>query len=1831
MKKLSLWLASIGLIVCSSVAAAGCNIFSKEEESSSTESATVQEYVELGNDLISMEIFTQHTFKVTTNVQGTIAWTTSNEAVATVENGVVTAHSVGSATITATVGGASATCVVTVTHLSSFPELTVSEPSLELVEGGESIVVEVTASYKGEVVDSAFTWTTANPSVATVVNGTVTPVGVGETTITVTTVCMGETLTKEIPVVVKIDEQIQVSVSSFDFKLAEINEGDVTTGTFTAQSYVKGSPNACTIFFASSNEEVASVTANGNEATITSVGLGSCEILAYYTSNQGKIETSVSVTVSRSEIVIEETVEFLYKGEELQLDLGALDLVGEFDGVYYNDQLVSTAEGKLTNAFLDANKGGWVNVEVHTNLAVYFLQINIDVPPPKPEIDMTIPLVSQGDDRSEMPTYSGSATELGFPEGTENVYVIEGKSFDVDENASWNNRIVLRVDPAKDYLKFSFVPSKDLTNFTIWPANSEGTHGSYSVAPGSAMPSGNAVKRMIEVLDKDGNTATAFEAGKLYTVYFNLINETNIQVSAFADVTLYVANIESVNEGEDPSAPSLEPIEAIPTYKGDVTELGFVAGTKVYVMENTIVDIDDVYVDGWNKRVTLPLTGEQDYVTFEIVANKDISGGVFHVWGPNGAPDMIQIRIETLGGAFITNMDGTVINGITAGVHYLVYVACEGLTEIQVGLIAADTLVYFANISEQNGVMEDKEPEVAAGPDVSQGENRNPMPVYEGDVTSLGFAAGTTVYEVVGPQSNASDVKLVAKVDPSGDNAYAKLDFVLSASTSSLGLWITAESTHLGYYTITPTGFTTDGHGDPNRNIFVTDVNGNRVSAFEANTMYTLYVGLDGREKTVQLTTWANLTMYIANIACVTEAEAPVDPVPPVEGKSISILFIGNSFSDDTEAYVVDILLNLGYTNIDIGNLYIGGCSIDTHYQNILKNAKAYEFRMRSHNGKKYTEYEPTTVDGKKQSIAFAIAYKDWDVISVQQASGESGKADTYANLDALVGEVKKQATNKDVEIVFNMTWAYQSDSTHAQFPDYNRDQMTMYSAIVSAVQAKVSYTVVPNGTAIQNARTSLLGDTLTRDGYHLNLYIGRFIAGLTFVAKVTGEDLTDFTYAPGTINDTQFAIAMESVQNAINNPFTITESEIQAEIVVEDPDVYAGGSNATAVSVYADDVTALGFEEGTIVYEYVGVDSGADKAAIKVDSANYDYVDVQFVIAQGDGYFFLYGLKGGNWHHGGTSYVIDPSWLRFGDNSASDRIIEVYDAQGNKVNTLMKNNVLYTLRVYTKVGELDEILISMSGSTIYFANVKQGLESELPKPPIEGPIKQGETQVSLPNYDGDETALGFEEGTYLQYMKTETVENAWGTEPNSGKTREQLAAKIPGAAGKYVTVQFAVSEDIASGSVFYVWGLLSGSHTKNGFVDFATTTHGRILDVNGKAVSTIKKNTVYILELYIEGTDTYKVANLCKTGMELYFASNSIACSDTPMGEVAPDEEERITAGGTNVGAVSKYTGDVTALGFAEGATVYQYVGADSVSDKAAIKVDSVNYDYVEFDFVIGSGDGYFFGYVLKNGSFLNNGASYVIDPSNLRLANGNAMDRVIQVFEANGERATTLMKTNTLYKMRVFIKAGNVDQVMIAKTGSTIYLANVTFGLAGELPVEGPIKQGDTQVSLPNYEGDETALGFEEGTYLQYMKTETVENAWGTEPNSGKTREQLAAKIYGEAGKYVTIKFATSEDIDSGSVFYVWGLLSGTYTQHGGLNFTDTARGRILDENGYSVTSIKKNTVYILELYIENTDTYKVSNICKTGMEVYFAADSITCSDTSMEVKTQNDSNER
>ncbi len=274
------------------------------------------------------------------------------------------------------------------------------------------------------------------------------------------------------------------------------------------------------------------------------------------------------------------------------------------------------------------------------------------------------------------------------------------------------------------------------------------------------------------------------------------------------------------------------------------------------------------------------------------------------------------------------------------------------------------------------------------------------------------------------------------------------------------------------------------------------------------------------------------------------------------EDGKLKILTIGNSFSDDTMEYMYQIASSSGITNIELGNLYIGGCSLETHYKNAQSNSGSYEYRVND---------SGTWSTTKNYKMLDAVRSNDWDFISFQQASGYSGIASSYSYLDGLMDIVRENCISKDTKFVWNMTWAYQQNSSHGDFPKYDKSQEKMYSMICQAVQNEVLTNdkieiISPTGTAIQNTRNAYLGDCLTRDGYHLTLTYGRYIAGCTFFSALTGISVDKVSFYPTgtdaqlkkTITSMDLSLMKESVKNAIQNPFEVTTSKFEIQTIHE-------------------------------------------------------------------------------------------------------------------------------------------------------------------------------------------------------------------------------------------------------------------------------------------------------------------------------------------------------------------------------------------------------------------------------------------------------------------------------------------------------------------------------------------------------------------------------------------------------------------------------------------------------------------------------------------------------
>ena len=245
---------------------------------------------------------------------------------------------------------------------------------------------------------------------------------------------------------------------------------------------------------------------------------------------------------------------------------------------------------------------------------------------------------------------------------------------------------------------------------------------------------------------------------------------------------------------------------------------------------------------------------------------------------------------------------------------------------------------------------------------------------------------------------------------------------------------------------------------------------------------------------------------------------------------TIRVLCIGNSFSwDAVEQELVPLCAEKG-VEVEIHNLYYGGCSLQQHAQFLLRDTAAYSHRV-------CTNAEPRLV---KDTISLRQALRDgkYDYISLQQASHDSGVRNTYEPwLSLLIDSVR--AYQPDAQLCWTETWAYSQDATHPAYPRYHNDQQEMYDSIQACLKSEIinhksKMLLIPCGTAIQMARQTKLGDTMCRDGYHLNYTYGRYTAACVWYEILTGKDVRCNTYKNEQMTKAQRKMAQKAAHRAV-------------------------------------------------------------------------------------------------------------------------------------------------------------------------------------------------------------------------------------------------------------------------------------------------------------------------------------------------------------------------------------------------------------------------------------------------------------------------------------------------------------------------------------------------------------------------------------------------------------------------------------------------------------------------------------------------------------------------
>lgn len=286
----------------------------------------------------------------------TVTWSSADEKIATVKNGVVTAKATGTTKITATVGIHKAECTVTVNAKLTGIKVT---PDKVTVEKGQKANLNVTYLPADTTDEKAVTWKSENESVATVdENGVVTAVAGGKTKV-IATAKANNKITAVCEVKVPIHTE---SIALNKTEITDLLKGK--TEKLEVSFIPSNTEDSREVKWTSSAADIAAVDANG---TVKALKEGTATITA--TTVDGKHTASCTVTVKEIHLTDVKLDEMknpseLFKGEKHQIKIG-LNPIDTTDNVIYtfasSDEKVVSVD---KNGMVTALKNGKATITI---------------------------------------------------------------------------------------------------------------------------------------------------------------------------------------------------------------------------------------------------------------------------------------------------------------------------------------------------------------------------------------------------------------------------------------------------------------------------------------------------------------------------------------------------------------------------------------------------------------------------------------------------------------------------------------------------------------------------------------------------------------------------------------------------------------------------------------------------------------------------------------------------------------------------------------------------------------------------------------------------------------------------------------------------------------------------------------------------------------------------------------------------------------------------------------------------------------------------------------------------------------------------------------------------------------------------------------------------------------------------------------------------------------------------------------------------------------------------------------------------------------------------
>lgn len=236
----------------------------------------------------------------------------------------------------------------------------------------------------------------------------------------------------------------------------------------------------------------------------------------------------------------------------------------------------------------------------------------------------------------------------------------------------------------------------------------------------------------------------------------------------------------------------------------------------------------------------------------------------------------------------------------------------------------------------------------------------------------------------------------------------------------------------------------------------------------------------------------------------------------------LKILSIGNSFSQDAHRYLHGVCEKCG-KEIHNANLYIGGCTLERHANNLINNESSYLLEIHGESTKRLV------------SIDEALSLDDWDIVTLQQASTYSFNFSTFEPHIHILAEHIRKVCPK-AKIAIHQTWSYEDGSQYMANVG-KKDHKNMFCGIQEAYKkafdAVNADILIPSGVTFDILQDK--GFKVHRDTFHARYGFGRYALSLTWMKTLFGKDTVceGFDTFDEPVSDEEKAAAEQSASTA--------------------------------------------------------------------------------------------------------------------------------------------------------------------------------------------------------------------------------------------------------------------------------------------------------------------------------------------------------------------------------------------------------------------------------------------------------------------------------------------------------------------------------------------------------------------------------------------------------------------------------------------------------------------------------------------------------------------------